>query len=256
MLKIYLLFYHLSSKFATVYCFFLAFYCRMVYTIPIKFVYYLIHQENQAITKGLFMKNNVKPALIIKSILYLFVCWLTGFFINAFFPNSYLKYGVIMCFAFGFCSVGASLCIYADFCYKAGAKANTKSARIMNQIETDKNFGAVLGIAPTAINYLYVILLWLSKFNILGFDFYPIFKTLTLYFMPLSYLVAPNVPFLNENGGLESRSVPAWDLSMGAMILFTLLPILFEITCWAAYYLGYTHLSLKEIILYGRKSQE
>lgn len=202
------------------------------------------------------MKQPKKSTLLLKSLLFLFVSWLAGFFIIVFFPMCYYRFGAIMCLVFGFCSAGAAMCIYGDFCYKAGAKMNTKSARMMNDVKTDRNFGAIIGLVPTVINYIYVLILWLSKLGAMKLDFFPWYKTLTFYFMPLSYIVAPNIKYVDENGSAALRSVPASDLTIGAMIIFTLLPILFELTCWAAYYVGYEHINLKDKILYGGRTKE
>lgn len=164
----------------------------------------------------------------------------------------YQRFGIVMCFVFGFCSVGAAVCIFADFASKAGAKMNTRSVKIANP-ENEENFGLWIGALPTAVNYIFVILLWLSKFGIIKSDFFPWYKTLTFYFMPLTYIVAPNTIIYDANGAVSSTSVPAPELSIAAMILFTLLPLIFLFTCWAAFYVGYNHIDLKEKILYGKK---
>lgn len=159
-----------------------------------------------------------------------------------------------MCYVFGICSIGAIVCIYGDFCYKAGGRANTKSARLANTVTTGCNFGAVIGLVPTVINYIYVILLWFSKLRVIKTDFFPWYKTLTFYFAPLIYLVAPNSFFYSDEGRIETLIPPASEISVGAMLLFTVLPLIFELTCWAAYYVGYNHISLKEKLLYGERS--
>ena len=193
--------------------------------------------------------------MLIKSLLFLIVCWLAGLFISMFFPMCYQRYGVIMCFLFGFCSLGAALCIYADFCYKAGGRINTRSLREQNTDPNDQHFGAIIGAIPAGINYIYVILLYLSKFGVLKFDFFPWYKTLTFYFMPFTYIFAPNKIIYDETGAVSSVSVPAAELNAGALILVTLLPALFVLVCWAAYYVGFNHIDLKEKILYGGDRQ-
>ena len=195
-----------------------------------------------------------KPKLLIKSALFLILCELAGFVINYFFPMCYQNFGAVMCWLFGFCSIGASLCIYADFCHKAGARANTKFSR-EGLTENTKHFGAVIGAVPAGINYIFVILLYLSKFGVLGFDFFPWYKTLTFYFMPITYIFAPNHLEFDEAGRSMSVSVPAAELSAGGMIVMTLLPLLFVLTCWAAFYIGYQHVDIKEKILYGGKGR-
>lgn len=197
-----------------------------------------------------------KSTLLIKSALFLLVSWLAAVVITTFFAMCYFKYGIIMCFVFGFCSVGATVCIYADFCYKAGGKMNTKSMRINNEVKTDKNFGAVIGAVPAAINYIYVILLYLSKFGVLKFDFFPYYKTLSIYFVPLTYIFAPNKIIYLDNGLTSTQNIPAQDLGPGMLILAAVLPLIFVLTCWCAYYVGYEHIDLKERILYGGKTEE
>ncbi len=195
-----------------------------------------------------------KSSLLIKSALFLIVGWLVGFVISFFFAMCYQMFGIVMCFIYGICATGAVLCIYADFCHKAGAKMNTRSNRDLVK-PNDKHFGAVIGAVPAGINYIFVILLWLSKFGVIKFDFFPLYKTLTLYFMPFTYIFAPNTLEYDEAGRSISVNVPATELSAGAMILVTLLPLLFVITCWAAYYIGHEHIDLKQKILYGRNSE-
>lgn len=193
-----------------------------------------------------------KSTLLIKSALYLVAGWLAGFFISMFFPMCYQKFGTAMCFLFGFCSLGAALCIYADFCLKAGAKMNTRSRRDVMP-ENEKHFGAVIGAVPTGINYVFVILLWLSKLGALKFDFFPWYKTLTFYFMPFTYIFAPNTLVYDETGRSFSQSVPASELSWLGMIIITLLPLLFLLICWATFYIGHEHIDVKSKILYGNK---
>lgn len=194
--------------------------------------------------------NTSTSVVLIKSGLWLIACWAACFFINMFFLTCYLKYGAVMCYAFGFCSVGASVCIYADFTHKLGSRMR-RSDDSEEKIKKQQHFGAIVGLVPTAINYVYVILLYLSKLGAWKFDFYPYYKTLTTYFIPLSYIVAPNKS-VYVDGVVNSISATATELSWGAMILFTLLPLIFVITTWAAYYVGYNHIDLKEKIVYKR----
>lgn len=194
-----------------------------------------------------------KSSLLLKSGLWLIPCWLASFVITTFFPMLYFRFGVIMCFVFGFCSLGAVLAIYADFCWKAGGKMNTKSMRINNEVTADQNFGLCIGAVPTTINYIFVILLYLSKFRVLKFDFFPVYKTLTLYFMPFTYIFAPNSIVYEADGGVSTVNIMAWDLNAGMLILAAIMPLSFLLCCWAAFYVGYNHIDLKEKILYGNK---
>lgn len=194
------------------------------------------------------MKKNI--LLFIKSALFLIVCWLAGMFICMFFPNSYKDYGNIMCFIFGFCSVGAMVCIYADWTHKLGAKTRVKTDT-EEKIKKQQHFGLYLGLVPTAINYIYFIILCLSKFGAVDFDFFPIYKTLTFYFVPLIYLVAPDT-ISYVDGAVTSTPVPATELSLGAMIMFAILPLIFCVTTWVSYYVGYNHIDLKERITYRK----
>ncbi len=196
-----------------------------------------------------------KSSLMLKSLLYLLLSWLTGVVIAFFFPMTYQMYGAAMCFVFGFCSVGAAVCLYADLCYKAGGKMSSRHLKEPAG-PNEKHFGAAIGAVPTAINYIYVIILYLSKFGVIKYDFFPVYKTLTFYFMPLTYLFAPSHLEYNDAGSSYTVNVAAQDLSAGAMILVTVLPLIFIITCWAAYYIGYEHIDLKEKILYGGKSSK
>lgn len=193
-----------------------------------------------------------KSTLVIKSALMLLACWLASFVITTFFPTFYFKYGIIMCFLFGFCSLGASLAIYADFCWKAGGKMNTRSMQIQNTVETDQNFGLTIGAVPTIINYLFVIPLYLSKFGILKYDFFPTYKSLTFYFMPFTYIFAPSSIGYEADGTTFIVNILARDLNAGTLIMALLLPLTFLFTCWAAFYVGYNHIDLKERILYGK----
>ena len=193
-----------------------------------------------------------KSKLLIKSALLLIACWLASFVITTFFPMLYFKFGAIMCVIFGFCSLGATLAIYADFCLKAGGKMNTRSMQIQNEVDTDQNFGAIIGAVPTVINYLFVIPLYLSKFGVLKLDFFPIYKTLTLYFMPFTYIFAPSWIIYDADGTTSLGNVLTQDLNAGMLILALVLPLTFLFTCWAAFYVGYNHIDLKERILYGK----
>lgn len=191
-----------------------------------------------------------KSKLLLKSALYIILCELVGLFISMFFPMCYQRFGIIMCFLFGICSLGAALCIYGDFCYKAGGKMNTRSNR-EKVLPKDKHFGAVIGAIPTAYNYILVFILYLSKFGVIKSDFFPLFKTLTFYFMPFTYIFAPSHLEYDESGRSFTVNVAAADLSAGALIIVTVLPLAFLLTCWAAYYIGHEHVDLKQKILYG-----
>lgn len=193
-----------------------------------------------------------KSTLMIKSALMLIACWLASFVITTFFPTFYFKYGIVMCFLFGFCSLGASLAIYADFCWKAGGKMNTRSMQIQNTVEADQNFGAVIGAVPTVINYLFVIPLLLSKFGVIKYDFFPAYKTLTFYFMPLTYIFAPSSISYSADGSTSILNIAAQDLNAGMLIMALILPLTFLFACWAAFYVGYNHIDIKEKILYGK----
>ncbi len=192
-----------------------------------------------------------KSSLLLKSGLYLIPCWLASLVITTFFAMLYFRFGMIMCFLFGFCSLGATLAIYADFCWKAGGKMNTKSMRLNNEVTADRNFGAFIGLVPAGINYIFVILLYLSKFGVIKFDFFPIYKTLTLYFMPFTYIFAPNSIVYEADGGVNTANVLAQDLNAGMLILAAIMPLTFILACWAAFRVGFDHIDLKERILYG-----
>lgn len=190
--------------------------------------------------------NNIK--IYLKSFLYLILCWLAAFVIVMFFPTCYNAFGNIMSVLFGICSLGATVCIYGDFCWKFGKRMHTRFDTHEDE-KIKQHFGFKIGLIPTGINYIYVILLYLSKFGIIKYDFFPLYKTLTFYFMPWTYLVAPNEFVASEN---ISISVAATDLSWGAMALFTLLPLVFLITCWGLYYIGYNNIDVKEKIVYKK----
>ncbi len=191
-----------------------------------------------------------KISILLKSVIWLFVSWLASGVIIMFFPFCYESFGVIMCIAFGICSVGATVCLFADFAHKCGGKMRL-STDTEEQIKKQQHFGWFLGIAPTVINYIYVIVLWLSKFGVIKTDFYPLYKTLNFYFVPLTYLFAPNSAVYID-GRAVSVPMAASELSIAAMIFFSILPIVFVLTTWIAYYLGYNHISLKEKIVYRR----
>lgn len=190
-----------------------------------------------------------KSMLLLKSGLYLFACWLASFVIVMFFPASYQKFGSLMCFVFGICSVGACVCIYGDFAWKLGGKMRLADERAGT---TDNhNFGLYLGLVPTIINYIYVFILYLSKFGVIKYDFYPLYKTLTFYFMPWTYLFAPNT-LQNINGVMTSVNAKAWEISALGMIIITLLPLIFLGSAYVAFKIGYNHIDVKEKILYGK----
>lgn len=190
-----------------------------------------------------------KSTSLIKSGLYLLLCWLASFFILMFFQTCYIKFGVIMCFLFGICSVGALVCIYGDFTWKLGRKMSLYDER--NGREDNSRFGLALGAVPTVLNYIFALPVFLSKFGIISLDFYPWYKTLALYFVPWTYLTAPNTAE-KINGVVMSVTVPAAELSPVALIVILLLPLVFLITCYLGFIIGYRHIDLKEKILYGK----
>lgn len=190
-----------------------------------------------------------KKWLLIKSGLLLIVCWLTSLVIVMFFPAMYQKFGVIMCVVFGFCSVGASMCIYGNYTLGVGKKLRVIDERASG--EDNSKFGLLLGLVPTAINYIYVIILFLSKFGVIKYDFYPLYKTLTFYFMPLTYLTAPNSAEYVD-GAVQSVPVPATELSVGTLVLVTLLPLLFLLINHISFTVSYKQVDVKSRILYGK----
>lgn len=186
-----------------------------------------------------------KPKLLVQSALYLIVCELAAFVIVMFFPLCYQNFGSWMSIVFGICSTGACICLYGDFAWKSGKKAGVKDARLEGV--DNSYFGLIMGIIPTAINYVYVILVYLSKFRVVSYDFYPLYKTLTFYFMPWTYLFAPN-------SVVEGVSVTmaAVDLSWYGLLIITILPLVFLITCYVAFYIGYKNYDMKAKIVYGK----
>lgn len=190
-----------------------------------------------------------KSTSLIKSGLFLIVCWLAAIFIVTFFPTCYMKFGVIMCFLFGICSVGAIVCIYGDFTWKLGRKMSLYDER--NGKVDNSRFGLALGAVPTVLNYIFALPVFLSKFGIISLDFYPWYKTLALYFVPWTYLTAPNTAE-KINGKVMSVAVPAAELSPVALIVILLLPLIFLLTCYLGFIIGYRHIDLKEKILYGK----
>lgn len=196
------------------------------------------------------MKKTSNISIFIKSALWLLVCWLASFVNVMFFPMCYQSFGNIMCFIFGFCSIGATVCLYADFAHKLGGRMRL-STDDEATIKKQQHFGAYIGLVPTAINYIYVIILYLSKFRVVPFDFFGWYKTLTLYFMPITYLFAPNEA-VYVDGKVQSISIAATELSAGMLIVSAILPLIFVLTTWAAYYVGYNHIDLKEKIVYRR----
>lgn len=194
------------------------------------------------------MKN---ATIHLKSFGFLIVCWLAGFFINMMFPMVYNSMGKLACFLFGFCSIAAVGCIYGDWCLKMGGRNHLRTDS-EEDIKKKQHFGLAVGIVPTVVNYILVIILYLSKFGVIKADFFPWFRTLSVYFMPFTYLVAPRDSILN-NGGIVQFNMAAADLSIWAMLLFTVLPLFFLLVCWGMYYIGYNHIDVKEKILYRPK---
>ena len=186
-----------------------------------------------------------KPKLLVQSALYLIVCELAAFEIVMFFPMAYQSIGVGMSVVFGICSTGACICLYGDFCSKAGRKAGIKNARLDGV--DNSYFGLFMGLVPTAINYIFVILVYLSKFRVVSYDFYPWYKTLTFYFMPWTYLFAPNTIV----DGV-STTVAAVDLPWYGLVIITILPLTFLATCYIAFYVGYKNYDMKSKIVYGK----
>ncbi len=190
-----------------------------------------------------------KTWLLVKSGLLLLLCWLASLVIVMFFPMCYQKFGVVMCFVFGLCSIGASVCIYADSALKLGKKMRIYDER--HEQKDNSHFGLLLGLVPTAINYIFVFILYLSKFGVISYDFYPLYKTLTFYFMPLTYIAAPNSA-VYVDGTVQSVPVPATELSAAALIIITVLPLVFLITNYVAFIVGYRQIDVKSKILYGK----
>lgn len=190
-----------------------------------------------------------KPVLLLKSGLHLILCDLAAFVIVMFFQMCYIKFGGIMCVLFGFCSVGACICIYGDFAWKLGIKMRHADDR--QKSTENSRFGLLLGLVPTAINYIFVLILFLSKFGVIKYDFFPLYKTLTLYFVPVTYFFAPNRVVVID-GVANSVAIPAADLGVGAMIVIALLPLVFLLTNHIAYSIGYNRIDVKEKILYGK----
>lgn len=190
-----------------------------------------------------------KSTALVKSGLWLLVCWLASFFILMFFQTCYIKFGVIMCFAFGICSVGAIVCIFGDFSWKLGKKMSIYDER--NSGKDNSRFGLAVGAVPTVLNYIFAIPVFLSKFGAISLDFYPYYKTLAIYFVPWTYLTAPNTAE-NINGVVMSVPVPATELSIGALIVIAILPLVFLATCYLGFLIGYRHIDVKEKILYGK----
>lgn len=191
-----------------------------------------------------------KPLQLLKSGLLLFACWLASFVIVFFFPMTYQRMGPAMCLVFGICSIGACVCIYGDFSLKLASRMRSIDER--RQDVVNSNFGLWLGFAPTAINYIFVIILYLSKFGVISYDFYPVYKTLTFYFMPITYLFAPNKA-VNVNGVVESVAVAAKDVPTVGMVIITILPLVFIATTYIAFKIGYDKIDVKERFLYGKR---
>ncbi len=186
-----------------------------------------------------------KPKLLVQSALYLIVCELAAFVIVMFFPMAYQSIGVGMSIVFGICSTGACVCLYGDFAHKAGRKAGIKDARLEGV--DNSYFGFLMGLVPTVINYIYVILVYLSKFRVVSYDFYPWYKTLTFYFMPWTYMFAPN----SMVDGV-STTMAAVDLPWYGLLIITILPLTFLATCYIAFYIGYKNYDMKAKIVYGK----
>ena len=148
----------------------------------------------------------------------------------------------------GFCSVGATVCIYADSAIKLGKKYRNIDERSKNNL-ANRNFGVNFGIVPTAISYLEVILVFLSKFSVVNYDFYPLYKTLNMYFLPWTYIFSPN-SYVMEGERLLQIPVPATELSAAALVFISVLPLIFIATTAIAYKIGYNNIDLKEKILY------
>ena len=49
-----------------------------------------------------------------------------------------------------------------------------------------------------------------------------------------------------------SVPVPIEQLSWGAMAIATVLPLVFLVTCYLAFLIGYKHIDVKEKFLYGK----
>ena len=96
-----------------------------------------------------------------------------------------------------------------------------------------------------------VILVFLSKFSIVNYDFYPLYKTLNMYFLPWTYIFSPN-SYVMEGERLLQIPVPATELSAAALVFISVLPLIFIATTAIAYKIGYNNIDLKEKILYGK----
>lgn len=189
-----------------------------------------------------------KSTSLIKSGLFLIVCWLASVVIVMFFQTFYEMLGWIMCVAFGVCSVGACICIYGDFAWKLGRKMRLADER--NGID-NTNFGWLLGLVPTVLNYITAFPVFLSKFGVIKYDFYPIYKLLNIYFVPWTYFTAPNTAEYVD-GVVISQNVPASELSIVALIVIAILPLVFLFANRIAFSIGYNNIDVKEKVLYGK----
>ena len=66
-----------------------------------------------------------KSKLILKSLLFLFLSWLAGFFISTFFPMCYQRFGLPMCFLFGFCTLGTAKAFWTRACLRGNTQTDT-----------------------------------------------------------------------------------------------------------------------------------
>ncbi len=189
------------------------------------------------------MKTYNKPWEYLKSYLLLFLCWIISVPIVTFTLNLYYKFGVVIAILIGFCSVSATICLYADSAIKLGNKYRGLDERLKNNL-ANKHFGIYFGIIPTTISYIEVIAVYLSKFGIVKYDFFALYKTLNMYFIPFTYIFSPNPP--------DNIPIPAVELTPPALIVMAVLPLVFIITTTVAYNIGYKNIDVKQKILYGK----
>ncbi len=180
------------------------------------------------------MENKLnKKKILLVSLLKWAECLLMGIFVFLFFIAVSTVMGTVANILFGAVGVIVVMCVMADYGLKQGDIAQQKVH--LRGEKPCRNFGAVIGLVSALPCYLSTFFLALSKLGIIG-NFLPAYKLINCYFFPLNALVAHDADINKMN--------PM------AFILFLILPLVFILSAWISFKIGYDQTDLKKKIVY------
>ncbi len=163
---------------------------------------------------------------------------LIGFCFALFYVVAKKPLGILANVVFGFCTLGCTLCLFADYCLKLGGKM--KGNVTLHKEKPEPYFGAVLGIIASVPFYISYIVLVLSKAGVIG-SFTGYFKLINSQFFPIIDLFAKS-------------STATADISAGTMIFIALLPAAFIVTCHISYKITYNNIDVAQKLLYKKNN--